>query len=339
MKTRLCALLFTCGVGLYAQAPQAGNPFIDHSDTGETVHVLPTPASIRSPRDTQPTVAPPHKGTAVYPASYGSGNLTDHGGLEIPNAGFQAIYWNSSAATSTSTSLGYTSLQSQIGAFVSMFADNANWDSSSTDDYTVVQQYGSKTPIANSLASNPANNLSLGSALVDSQGTVSRYRDSQVQSYLTSLFNSGKLAAKNNVIYGMYFPTGMTICLQGGCSCSSFCGYHSHFSYGSTQIKYAVFPSPNCTGCSISGLSAADMLTIVSSHEIREAVTDPGDFNTNAWYDSSGYEADDKCAWHNLYQMTNGGFWVQPEYSNGGARTASGFTATYPGSGCVVPNR
>jgi hypothetical protein len=316
-------------MGLYAQAPLAGNPFIDHSDNGETIHVLPTPASIRSPRDTQPTTAPPRKGTAVYPASYGSGNLIDHGGLEIGNAGFQAIYWNSSVANSVST---------QIGAFVSAFADKADWDSSATDDYTIVQQYGSKTPIASTLASNPANNLSTGSALVDTQSKVSRYRDSQIQSYLTSLFNSHKLAAMNNVIYGLYFPAGMTICLQGGCSCSSFCGYHSHFSYGSTQIKYAVFPSPNCAGCSISGLSAADMLTIVSSHEIREAVTDPGDFNTNAWYDSAGYEADDKCAWHNLYQMTNGGSWVQPEYSNGGSRTASGATTMYPGPGCVVPN-
>jgi hypothetical protein len=81
------------------------------------------------------------------------------------------------------------------------------------------------------------------------------------------------------------------------------------------------------------------MLTIVSSHEIREAVTDPGDNNANGWYDAAGYEGDDKCVWHNLYQMTRGGFWVQPEYSNGGSVTASGFTATYPGPGCVVPNR
>ncbi len=58
-----------------------------------------------------------------------------------------------------------------------------------------------------------------------------------------------------------------------------------------------------------------------------------------AWYDSAGYEADDKCAWHNLYQMTNGSFWIQPEYSNGGNTTASGFTAVYPGPGCIVPNK
>jgi hypothetical protein len=70
----------------------------------------------------------------------------------------------------------------------------------------------------------------------------------------------------------------------------------------------------------VPGKAVADILTIVTSHEIREAVTDP---DLNAWYDSSGYEADDKCAWHNLYQTANG-FWVQPEFSN-------------KDNGCVVP--
>ena len=101
------------------------------------------------------------------------------------------------------------------------------------------------------------------------------------------------------------------------------------------QIKYAVFPYLNCAACSLSGLTVADMMTIVMSHEIREAVTDP---DLNAWYDASGYEADDKCAWHNLYRTTNGSFWVQPEYSNGGG-TMPGASGSYPGPGCVVPNR
>src|SRR4051794_33877479 len=90
-----CAALFAQGQG------QGQNPFEDRNDKGETVKILPTPASVHSPADTQPTDAPPHKGTAVYPASYGSGNLTDHGGLEIPNASFRPIYFNSTIANST----------------------------------------------------------------------------------------------------------------------------------------------------------------------------------------------------------------------------------------------
>ncbi len=333
MTGKVLILTVVIGTALYAEDGGGADAFEDHGEKGEKVHVLPNPDRIGSHHDASVN-APAHQGTAVYPASYGSGNLIDHGGLEIPNAGFQAIYWNSSAANSSSTSLGYSSVQAQIGAFVTAFSDRSNWDNSATDDFTIVQQYGSHTPIAASLIRNPANH---GNDFVDSQSRYSRYKDSQIQAYLANLFNAGKLTASSSVIYGVYFPAGMQICLQGGCSCTSFCGYHSVFSYGGTQIKYAVFPFPNCTGCSLSGKSAADMLTIVSSHEIREAVTDPGDFGNNAWYDSAGYEADDKCAWHNLYQMSNGGFWVQPEYSNGGLRTASGFTATYPGPGCIVP--
>ncbi len=43
-------------------------------------------------------------------------------------------------------------------------------------------------------------------------------------------------------------------------------------------------------------------------HETREAVTDP---NGNAWYDSSGYEADDKCTWTGRF--ISGGYGYQPE--------------------------
>ena len=320
MKLKLAVLLGGCCIAAFAQAQ---NPFVDRSDTGETIRVLPTPASIHSPVDTQPTNAPPHQGTAVYAASYGSGNLIDHGGLEIPNASFQPIYYNGTVANSAGTQ-GQSSLQSQIATFVSDFSSTTNYSVSVSDDYTIVQQYSSHATIASTISVLPD--------LVDSKSAASKYSDSQIRSYLTSLFQAGKLAPNSSTLYGIYFPDGMKICLQGGCSCTSFCGYHSAYTYGSTQIKYAVFPYPGCTGCSLSGKGPADMLTIVSSHEIREAVTDPGDFGKNAWYDAAGYEADDKCAWHNLYQMTKGGFWVQPEYSNGNS-------GNYPGPGCVVPNR
>lgn len=316
------------------------NPFIDHSDTGETIHVLPPPAAIRAPRDTMPTFAPVADKTTVYAGSYGSGNLIDHGGLEIADAGFWAIYWNrdvaNSTATSTRTAKSYATIQAELDDFIANFPDNTNYDGSTTDDYTIVQQYGRTAPIANFLTKY--------GAYLDTKAAQKNITDSKIQSYLVGLFNGGTVQAASNIIYGVYLPPGMKVTLSGGASCSSFCGYHSHFTYAGMQIKYATFPYLNCSACKLSTLTVADMLTIVTSHEIREAVTDPGDNGTNAWYDASGYEADDKCAWHNLYQITGGGFWVQPEFSNGGTVIASGFTATYPSlsagsGGCVVPNK
>jgi hypothetical protein len=315
-----------------------GHPFIDHSDNGETVHVLPPAASIRSPHDTAPTLAPRVPGLSVYAASYGSGQLVNHGGRQIANAGFFAVYWNGSVANAGGagiTSLGYATLQSQMSDFTRLFADSIDYTQSDPGaDYTVTQQYGVNGNISSAPLSPALTSLGY---YIDSRATQSSINDSNVRSYLASLFQSGAVPVSTSVIYGVYFPAGMKVVLQGG-SCVSFCGYHGHFTYNNQDIKYASFPFLNCSACKLSGFSVADMMTIVTSHEIREAATDP---DLNAWYDNAGYEADDKCAWHNLYQTQNGGFWVQPEFSNGGTITASGFTATYPQisagkGGCVV---
>lgn len=314
------------------------NPFRGRSDTGETLHILPTPASVRSPFDTQPTIAPARPGLSVYAPSYGSGNLVNHGGHQIPSAGFFAVYWNASVADAGGngiTSLGYANVQAQISAFTA-FSDGFNYSQSDADaDYTVIQQYGATDSISSARLSPALNSLGY---YIDTKSTASSIADSKIRSYLAGLFQSNRVPASSNVIYGVYFPPGMKITMQGGTSCSSFCGYHGNFSYNGKDIKYAAFPYTNCRGCLLSGFAVADMLTIVTSHEIREAVTDP---DLNAWYDAAGYEADDKCAWHNLYQTHNGGFWVQPEFSNGGTVTASGFTGTYPqlsagAGGCIV---
>jgi hypothetical protein len=309
----------------YVAGQEGHNPFLAQGDRGELVHVLPPAAAIRSHDDTEPVIGRPSNTATVYRASYGLGKLTDHGGPEIANAGFWAIYWNSSVAGSTNAASSYGTIQAQIQAFIQSYPDGANYDRSSSDDYEIIQQYGSHANIANTLPY-------LG-VTVDSQATVSTISDAQIQSYLATLFTQG-VSPSSSTSYGIYFPPGMQVTMGSSASCSSFCGYHNYFTYNSTTIKYAVFPYLNCSGCTLSGLTVGDMLTIVASHEIREAVTDP---MLNAWSDLFGYEADDKCAWHHLYQTASGHFWVQPEYSNGGTVTASGFTTTYPGPGCVVP--
>ena len=135
--------------------------------------------------------------------------------------------------------------------------------------------------------------------------------------------DAGKITADASTIYGVYLPNGTKSTNGSSASCRNYCGYHSAFTYSGKTIKYAVYPYLNCSGCSLSGTTVVDMITVVtsqspdiaqgvdSSHEIREALTDP----VNAWWEStSGYEADDKCAWHNLYRIN--GYLVQPEFSN-----------------------
>ena len=297
-KLLSAGFVFLLATALTAGAQPADTPFHATGDRGETVKILPTPAKAGEAPG-HPVYAPP-SGFAVYRASYGSGSLIDHGGLEIPNAAFKQVFYNGSTYDAN-TATG-------INGFVNAFG-------SGVPDYTIIQQYGSHAPIAPGITNAGVYN--------GSGGTPATISDTQIQQYLAGLF-AGGLAASSSTIYGVYLPAGTTSTMGSSSSCTSYCGYHSHFTYNGTQIKYAVFPWLSCSGCTLSGRSTLDMLTIVTSHEIREAVTDPGDNGTNAWYDRRGYEADDKCAWHNLYQMKTGGYWVQPEYSN-----ANG--------GCVVP--
>jgi len=91
----------------------------------------------------------------------------------------------------------------------------------------------------------------------------------------------------------------------------AYCAYHSSYWNGSNYVKYSIEPYPSCTGCQVSGWTVAQNMEHFMCHETREAVTDP---LGNAWYDSSGNEADDKCAWTSLF--LENGYGYQPEWSN-----------------------
>ena len=71
----------------------------------------------------------------------------------------------------------------------------------------------------------------------------------------------------------------------------------------------------------------------VSGHELSETLTDP---NGNAWYDTSGAENADKCAWKfsgKLVAFTNGTSWkIQGNWSNNAYNSGTGYLA---GTGCI----
>src|ERR1700751_2618532 len=88
---------------------------------------------------------------------------------------------------------------------------------------------------------------------------------------------------------------------------TKYCGWHTHGSFtngGTTSdIKYAFVGNasgPSLGSCaeqtssSPNGDPGADAMVSVIAHELEETATDP---DLNAWYDSSGEENADKCAW------------------------------------------
>ena len=66
------------------------------------------------------------------------------------------------------------------------------------------------------------------------------------------------------------------------------------------------------TTCRGQGFNDAQNFDHFAVHETREAVTDP---DGTGWYDRTGYEADDKCAWSPTPFVENG-YGYQYEWSN-----------------------
>ena len=114
---------------------------------------------------------------------------------------------------------------------------------------------------------------------------------------------------------------------------TSFCGYHTGASTGSGTISYTVLPyTPDVGGSCGAGFVTSpgtlDGVSIVGGHEIAETQTDP---LLNAWYDASGQEIGDKCAWTNLQntRFSNGkSFPTQPLWSNASSSCVQSYTSS-----------
>jgi len=102
---------------------------------------------------------------------------------------------------------------------------------------------------------------------------------------------------------GVYFVLTAPYVAETSGFLSQYCGWHTANYYGSnsTPIKYAFVGNAAASlgSCSVqstgpNGDAQADAMVSVIAHELEEAASDP---LLNAWYDSTGAENADKCAW------------------------------------------
>jgi hypothetical protein len=117
---------------------------------------------------------------------------------------------------------------------------------------------------------------------------------------------------------------------------AGYCAWHSYGTVNGVPVQFAFFF--NLDGDA--GCDPADQGTIhsqgleavanVSGHELSEAVTDP---RNGGWWDASGAENSDKCAWTFGGNVTIGGqSWkIQGNWSNAAYTARSG----YDGAGCI----
>jgi hypothetical protein len=141
--------------------------------------------------------------------------------------------------------------------------------------------------------------------------------DSQIQAEAARAASHFGAGTSDNVEIVVATPTGHSTSGFG----TQWCAYHGAVSSDRnityTDLPYMTDAGASCGENSVNGGSAGtlDGVSIVEGHEMAESITDP---LLNAWYDSSGQEIGDKCAWINLHDIsTSGGsFAVQPLWSN-----------------------
>jgi hypothetical protein len=124
---------------------------------------------------------------------------------------------------------------------------------------------------------------------------------------------------------------------------ASYCAYHSYGTCGGKPVQFAYFfnldGDSGCDPQDTSGLHSQGLAAIanVSGHELSEARTDPA--SPGAWYDSSGQENGDKCAWTfnvPLVGFSNGTEWkIQGEWSNNAYDNQTGYPNSSGQRGCL----
>jgi hypothetical protein len=225
-------------------------------------------------------------------------NPTNHGGPVLTSAKVVLIFWGPTFSNAGSADHTYaTTLQ----AFRNQYGTNS--------EFNVITQYsGSNGTIALS-------NLAAGTAdFFDTSAPPTNVTDAKVQGEVNKYL--GTHTKDNNTIYEVVIPSTSYSSSGGSDSCGgpslAYCAYHSWIGSGTTATKYSIQPYPSCSGCTVSGWTAAQNEEHFITHETREAVTDP---TGSTWYDSSGNELDDKCAW-SPSPFLSGGYGYQDEWSN-----------------------
>jgi len=243
-------------------------------------------------------------------AGTGGAHMVYRGGPVISNVKVYAVFWGSNVSN-----------QSQLASFYGTLVNSPYVDWLSEYD-------------------TPTQNIGRGSfqsSYVDTNApTDSQLSDDQIQQELAQLIDSGALPAPDaNTLFMVHFPAGVDISMSGSQSCQQFCAYHSSFTHGSGSVYYGVMPdfSGACASCG-GEQTVFNSTTVVASHEVAEAMTDPNIGVANAtqdekqlgWYDDTYSEIGDVCQGQSVtfdgYRVTT--LWSNQHNACIGPQTTSG---------------
>jgi hypothetical protein len=240
-------------------------------------------AADEHPQDTHPdgrgdvVLGHHHHNAAGFAVTQGNG-ISYHGGPVVQGATHVYYIW-----------YGNWTKDAGANAILTDFANNIG----GSPYFNINTTYGDTTgDVANSVmyVSSASDTGSLGTSL----------NDNSIWTIVTNSIGSGKLPLDANGVYFVLTAPGVA---ETSGFLTQYCGWHSYGTYNSTNVKVAFVGDPAgpslgaCaaqTASSPNGDVAADAMASIIGHELEETVTDP---LLNAWYDSSGNENADKCAW------------------------------------------
>jgi hypothetical protein len=264
----------------------------------------------------EPTARGVHyaKNAAPSGGSTTSPLMTYHGGKIMPTAITQTIFWGPSWSNASFAADKITGLDSWYAGH-----SNSNY-SKTVDEWTGTNgQVGAATSY-------------LGH-LVDTSKASGGGRTSVILAEVCKMITNPD--PSGNGYYAVY-----TDVARGH---AGYCAWHSSGTCGSTPVQFAFFfnldGDAGCDPKDTSGLHSEGLaaLASVTAHELSEARSDPA--SPGAWYDGSGQENGDKCAWTfgaPLVTFSNNTKWkLQGEWSNIAYNNGTGYPNSSGDKGCL----
>jgi hypothetical protein len=233
-----------------------------------------------------------------------AGGVTYHGGPVLVTARAVLIFWGPTFANASSPDHAYaTTLQ----AFRNQFGMSA--------EYNVLTQY---YQIVNGVKQFiQLTNLGAGTPdWFDTSTPPTKVTDALVQREVNTYLASHTVDYLNTMYQVVIPSTSYSDDGAGDTSCGGpnlqYCAYHSWIGSDPTAIKYTIQPYPSCSGCQVSGWTAAQNQEHFLDHEIINTVSDP---TGHSWFSNTGQELADLCAW-SPSPFLAGGFGYQYTWSN-----------------------
>ena len=248
--------------------------------------------------------------------------MTYHGGKILPTVVTKAIFWGPSWANATFAGDKITGLDSwYVGHSGSNYA-------ATVDEYTDTVNGGHTVGSTGFVHQGH---------VVDTSTASGGGSTSTILNEVCKQITAGNIVpdASGNGYYPVY-----TDVKRGN---ANYCAWHSSGKCGTQLVEFAFFfnldgdagcdPQDTTTGHS-QGLAA---LASVTAHELSESRSDPA--SPSAWYDGSGAENGDKCAWtFNVPSVSfpNGTSWkLQGEWSNAAYNAGTGYPNSSGQKGCL----